>query len=214
LVADLESIVQPLRELLESKNRVRDDTLQRARDLTRLCANSIRATHRQQFDQARDLLEQARGLAVEMCEAVSAHGDLYVAGYTQDALKEYAEACITLAVVTDQPIPGAQELNVEAATYLNGLAEAVGELRRHVLDLIRLDRVDRAEEILAIMDEAYWQLVTLDFPSAITGNLRRNTDMVRGVLERTRADLTTSQEQLRLREAISRFEGNLNVQSG
>lgn len=212
-MADLDSIVQPLRELLETKNQVRDETLRRARDLTRLCANSIRATHRRQFDQARALLEEASRLGTEMCDAVSCHGDLYVAGYTQDALKEYAEACITLAVVTDQPIPSAEALRMEAAAYLNGLAEAMGEMRRHVLDLIRLDEVDRAEEVLAIMDEAYWQLVTVDFPSAITGNLRRNTDMVRGVLERTRADLTTSQEQLRLRQAISRFEASLNAES-
>jgi len=118
-----------------------------------------------------------------------------------------------LAVVTEAPIPDAQALGVEPAAYLNGLAEAMGEMRRHALDLMRQDQVERAEAVLAIMDEAYWQLVTVDFPDAITGHLRRNTDMVRGVLERTRADLTTSQEQLRLRQAISRFEATLNADS-
>ncbi|NPV09605.1 MAG: haloacid dehalogenase [Anaerolineae bacterium] len=212
-MADLESIVQPLRELLETKNQIRDETLGRARVLTRLCANSIRATHRQEFEQARSLLEQARQLALEMRDATADHSDLYLAGYTQDALREYAEASITLAVVMDRPIPSAGDLSVDAPAYLNALAEAVGEMRRHVLDLIRRDQMDRAEAVLAIMDEAYWQLVTVDFPSAITGNLRHNTDMVRGVLERTRADLTTSQEQLRLRQAIRRFEANLNAHS-
>ncbi len=210
-MADLDSIVQPLRQLLETKNQVRDDTLKRSRDLIRLCANSIRATHRGEFDNARDLLDQARRLGEQMQADVADHPDLYYTGYTQDALKEYAEGCITLAVVTEAAIPDAQTLGVEPAAYLNGLAEAMGEMRRHSLDLMRQDQVERAEAVLAIMDEAYWQLVTVDFPDAITGHLRRNTDMVRGVLERTRADLTTSQEQLRLRQAISRFEATLNA---
>ncbi len=212
-MADLDSIVQPLRRLLETKNQIRDETLTRSRELIRLCANSIRATHRGEFDQARTLLEQARRLGEQMQADVADHPDLYYTGYTQDALKEYAEGCITLAVVTEAPIPDAQALGVEPAAYLNGLAEAMGEMRRHALDLMRQDQVERAEAVLAIMDEAYWQLVTVDFPDAITGHLRRNTDMVRGVLERTRADLTTSQEQLRLRQAISRFEATLNADS-
>lgn len=212
-MADLESIVQPLRKLLEAKSGVRDNTLTRSRELIRLCANSIRATHRTEFETARGLLAQARELGGQMQADIADHPDLFYTGYTQDALKEYAEACITLAVVTDAPIPDAQALGVEPAAYLNGLAEAMGEMRRHALDLIRQDQVDRAEAVLAIMDEAYWQLVTVDFPDAITGHLRRNTDMVRGVLERTRADLTTSQEQLRLRQAISRFEATLHADS-
>lgn len=212
-MADLESIIQPLRRLLEIKNQVRDNTLTRSRELIRLCANSIRATHRAEFEDARGLLEQARRLGEQMRADIADHPDLYYAGYTQDALKEYAEACITLAVVTDAPIPGAEDLGVEAAAYLNGLAEAMGEMRRHALDLMRQDQTDRAEAVLAVMDEAYGQLVSVDFPDAITGHLRRNTDMVRGVLERTRADLTTSQEQLRLRQAISHFEATLNAES-
>ena len=212
-MADLGSIVQPLRRLLETKNQVRDATLTHSRDLVRLCANSIRATHRLEFDQAQALLDQAGQLGQQMRADTAGHPDLYYAGYTQDSLKEYAEACITLAAVMDRPIPSAEDLGVEAATYLNGLAEAMGEMRRHVLDLLRQDQVERAETILALMDEAYWQLVTVDFPDVITGDLRRRTDMVRGVLERTRADLTTSQEQLRLRQAISRLEATLHADS-
>lgn len=209
-MASLEGVVQALRERLEVKNRVRDATLNRSRDLTRLCANSIRATHRANFDQATDLLRQATALAAEMMGEVDGHVDLLFAGYTQDALKELAEAHITYAIVTDGPLPTPEELGVQAPAYLNGLAEAMGEMRRHVLDLIREERLERAEAVLAIMDEAFWQLVTVDFPSAITGDLRRRTDMVRGVLERTRADLTTAQEQLRLRLALQQFEEKLS----
>jgi len=202
----LDSIVQSLRAQLEVKNEVREATFNRSRNLIRLCANSIRATHRTEFGQTRELLRQASDLASEMRLAVAEHPDLYFAGYTQDALKEYAEANITYAVITGDPIPLPAALHVEPPAYLNGLAEAVGELRRHVLDLIREERLARAEEMLAVMDEAFWLLVTVDFPSAITGDLRRSTDMVRGVLERTRADLTNAQGGTRLRAALEQFE--------
>jgi len=210
-VPDLDTIVQALQEELETKNRVREDTLTRSRELIRLCANSIRATHRADFESARALLEDAKTLASEMRQAVAKHQDIYFAGYAQDALKEFAEANITYAIITGQPAPAPEALGVEAPAYLNGLAEAMGELRRHVLDLIRKDEMARAEHILTIMDEVYWLLATVDFPSAVTGGLRRSTDMVRSVLERTRADLTTSQEQARLRAALIRVEAKLDA---
>lgn len=210
-MSSLDDIVHGLRQKLEVKNAVRDATLGRSRELIRLSANSIRASHRGDFDQAQALLSQARDLAREMREAVADHRDLYYAGYTQDALKELAEAHITYAIIRDEPLPAADTLQIEPPAYLNGLGEAMGEMRRHVLDLIREARLERAEAVLTIMDEAYWHLVTIDFPSAITSDLRRTTDMVRGVLERTRADLTTSQEGARLRDALQRFEERLSA---
>lgn len=210
-MSSLDETMQGLRRRLDVKNAVRDATLGRARELTRLSANSIRASHRGDFEQARALLVQARELASEMRAAVADHPDLYYTGYTQDALKELAEAHITYAIIRDDPVPSADELQMEPPAYLNGLGEAMGEMRRHVLDLIREDKLDRAEAVLSIMDEAYWHLVSIDFPSAITSDLRRTTDMVRGVLERTRADLTTSQEGARLRDALKRFEERLGA---
>jgi len=137
---------------------------------------------------------------------VADYADLYYAGYTQDALKELAEANITYALITDRPLPDPDELGVEYAAYLNGLGEAAGELRRHVLDLIRHGELERGEEILSMMDDIYGVLVTIDFPNAITGGLRRTTDMVRGVLERTRGDLTMSLRQEKLQQALRDFE--------
>ena len=209
-VPSLDNIVRSLREQLDAKNQVRDATLDRSRNLIRLCANAIRATHRAEFERTQELLQQASTLATEMRQAIAGYPDLYFAGYTQDALKEFAEANITYAIITDRPLPTPETLEVEPPAYLKGLAEAMGELRRHSLDLIRQDRVERAEYVLSIMDEAYGLLATVDFPSAITGDLRRSTDMVRGVLERTRADLTTAQEQMRLREALRQFEERLH----
>ncbi len=205
----LESIVGHIVDELTTKNRVRDATLQRSRELIRFCANSIRATHRREYDLARELLAQAKAAAARMREDAAAYGDVYHAGYTQDALKELVEAAVTLAVVTGQSLPEPDELEVEYAAYLNGLGEAAGEFRRFALDSIRRGEIDRAEELLATMDEIYSQLVTVDFPDSLTGGLRRTTDMVRGVTERTRGDLTTAARQEKLQATLRRFERRL-----
>ncbi|MFQ5814395.1 MAG: haloacid dehalogenase, partial [Anaerolineae bacterium] len=136
---------------------------------------------------------------------------LYYAGYTQDALKELAEASITYALITDEPLPDPDDLEIEYAPYLNGLGEAVGEMRRYVLDIIRRGQTERAEEMLSAMDDIYAVLVTMDFPDAITRRLRRTTDMVRGVLERTRGDLTMAMRQDKLQEALRAFEERVSA---
>ena len=207
---NLETITEKIRTNFEAKNKVRDETLRLSRELIRHCANSIRATHRSEFENATELLATAKALASEMVNGVADYADLYHAGYTQDALKEFAEASITYAVITDRPLPDPDELGVEYAAYLNGLGEAAGELRRHVLDLIRHGDLERGEEILSMMDDIYSVLVTIDFPNAITGGLRRTTDMVRGVLERTRGDLTMSLRQEKLQQALRDFEERVN----
>jgi translin len=210
LLENLETIAEKIRTNFEAKNKVRDEALQLSRELIRHCANAIRAIHRAEFENATGLLATAKALASEMVDGVADYADLYYAGYTQDALKEFAEANITYALITDRPLPDPDELGVEYAAYLNGLGEAAGELRRHVLDLIRHGELERGEEILSMMDDIYGVLVTIDFPNAITGGLRRTTDMVRGVLERTRGDLTMSLRQEKLQQALRDFEERVN----
>jgi translin len=207
---NLETIAEKIRTNFEAKNKVRDETLRLSRELIRHCANAIRATHRGEFENAVGLLTTAKALASEMVDGVADYADLYHAGYTQDALKEFAEASITYALITNRPLPDPDELGVEYAAYLNGLGEAAGELRRHVLDLIRHGELERGEEILSMMDDIYGVLVTIDFPNAITGGLRRTTDMVRGVLERTRGDLTMNLRQEKLQQALRNFEERVN----
>lgn len=203
---NLGSIIEGIRETLIAKNAARDATLARSRELIRLCSLSIRATHREDFDEAEKLLQEARSAAGLMKAAISDHADLYHTGYTQDALKEVVEATAVLAMVQGRPLPTPDEVGVESAAYLNGLAEAASELRRHALDVIRRDRLDEAERLLAAMDDIYGQLVTMDFPDAITGGLRRTTDVLRSVLERTRGDLTTTLQQEKLKKALQEFE--------
>jgi translin len=202
---ELQTIIDSICEGFEAKNAIRDETLRRSRELIRYCANSIRASHRDDFDDARSLLATGRAAAAEMAADVHQYPDLFYAGYTQDALKELAEAHITYALITGEALPTPEELGVEPPAYLNGLAEAVGEARRYVLDRLRRGDVATGERLLAVMDDVYSLLITVDFPDAITGGLRRNTDMVRGVLERTRGDLTTAVRQEEMKAALRDF---------
>lgn len=202
----LDNIIEQIRSTFTERNAARDLTLNRSRELIRYCSLTIRATHREEFDEAEKLLDQAKQFAAAMKADIANHPALYYTGYTQDALKELTEACVVLAIVCDRPIPSPAEIEVDEAAYLNGLAEAASELRRRCLDLIRQERNAEAERMLMAMDDIYAELVTIDFPDAITGGLRRTTDTLRAVLERTRGDLTTTLQQEKLQKALQEFQ--------
>jgi translin len=174
--------------------------------LIRLCATAIRASHRDEWDTAHDLLAQADTLASDIQATVVRYPDLLYAGYTQDALKELVEAHVTLALASSTPVPEPETLKVSYPAYLNGVCEAASEMRRRCLDEMRRGNMAEAERLLEAMDEVYDLLVTFDFPDAITGGLRRRVDQLRGVLERTRGDLTNSLRQDRLIRALHDFE--------
>jgi len=207
----LNAICDTVRGQLSSKDTARDQAVKRSRELIRHCSESIRAIHRRDWDVADAKLVVVRDFADEMKQGVAGFPDLYHSGYTQDALKEVVEAFATYAIIRNQALPTIDSLAVEASTYLKGLAEAATELRRFILDILRRadGESDEAERLLAWMDAIYDQLVTFDFPDAITYGLRRQTDIVRGVLERTRGDLTMTLRQQRLQDALHRFESRV-----
>lgn len=205
LTDNLESIADQIRESLSAKDAAREKVLPLCRKTIRNCANAIRAVHRREFDQAKELLRSARNLLSEAEQGISAHGELGYTGFVRDAQKEFAEGSITLAMVTGNRLPDPDELGIDVAAYLNGMGEAVGELRRYLLDSMRRGDLSQGEELLSAMDDIYNTLVTMDFPDAITGGLRRTTDMVRGVLERTRSDLTLAIGQKGLVDKLADF---------
>jgi len=209
---NLTTISEGIRAAFVTKNAARDEAVNRSRELVRHCSESIRAIHRREWDKASDKMATAKAAANDLTKGLANYPDLYHAGYTQDALKEVVEAFCTYAIVRGLPLPTPQELNVENDTFLNGLAEADTELRRFILDILRREDGDthEAERLLEAMDDIYDELVTFDFPDAITGGLRRQTDIVRGVLERTRGDLTTTLQQQRLQAALKRAEQSSN----
>jgi len=209
LTDNLESIADQIRQTFSAKDAAREKALPLCREVIRHCSQAIRAVHRQEFDQAEEQLQSARNLLNEAKQAVTIYSELSNTSFIRDAQKEFAEGNITLALVTGKITPTPDELDIDPAAYLNGLGEAVGELRRYLLDSMRRGDLSRGEELLSAMDDVYSILITMDFPDAITGGLRRTTDMVRGVLERTRSDLTLVMRQNELENKLKRFEGNI-----
>jgi translin len=202
-------ISERVRLEFDARNHARDEALVQARQLTRHAAHTIRAIHRSEHEAAAEELSQARELVRTLKVGLAAYPELYYAGYTQDAIKEFAEASITCALVENRLLPTPEELGVEAAIYMNGSAEAIGEMRRRCLDILRQGYSEEAERLLNCMDEIYALLVTLDYPDAVTYGLRRQTDVVRGIIERTRADLTTSLREQKLQHTMQELMARL-----
>jgi len=206
---NLESIAEQIRKSLSVKDEAREKMLPLCRDSIRHSSNAIRAVHRQEFKQASELLQKARSLITDAEKAVAGTRELASTGLIRDAHKEFAEATITLALVNGKDLPNPKVLGVDAAAYLNGMGEAVGEMRRYLLDSMRRGDLSRGEELLGVMDDIYSTLVTMDYPDAITSGLRRTTDMVRGVLERTRSDLTLTIRQQELEKKLQNLPDNI-----
>ncbi len=203
---ELEGVVEDIRVDFEAKHAAREVGLAACRQALRHSANAVRAVHRNDFAAAEALLHQASDLLESARAALADHPDIYHAGFVHDAQKEYAEGCTTLALIAGRPLPGPKELKVENGAYLNGLGEAVGELRRHLLDALRSGDFSDCEVCLGNMDDIYSLLVTFDYPEAITSGLRRTADAVRGILERTRGDLTLALRQRDLEHKLDEFE--------
>lgn len=199
-------ITEKAKQIFDERTGARDRALVQARQLTRVCAHTIRAIHRSEVEPAHELLKEAHTLVQQIQKDLANYPDLYFAGYTQDAIKEFSEASLTCAIIEHENLPTPEELGIEYNTYINGLAECIGELRRRCLDILRQGYSEEAERLLTNMDDIYDFLVTMDYPDAVTNGLRRQTDLVRGIIERTRADLTQSLREQHLQEALLEFE--------
>ena len=206
----LESIANQIREKFDNRTAMRDQALAEARQLTRACSLAIRAVHRGDKEVMEGHLRDAQALADKLRNDLANHPDLFFAGYTQDALKEFVEASVACALIQDQPLQTPEELHVVEATFLNGLAEVVGELRRRILDILRSGYSEEAERLLGYMDEIYSVLVTMDYPDAITNGLRRQTDLARGIVEKTRGDVTFSLRAEFLTQTIKQLSTQMN----
>jgi len=210
---DLDALTDALHERFDAKTAARERALPAARRSIRASANAIRAVHRGEFETARSLITDSRAALNEGMDGVTDHPDVRFAGYLLDAEKEYAEANLTYALVAGEELPAPDALGVGDAPYLNGLAEAIGEGRRHILDLLRAGDVVRAETTLNTLEDMYGVLVTMDYPDAITMNLRRSTDVARSLIEKTRGDLSIAFVQRDLHDALERHAEALRERS-
>ncbi|MGH2821365.1 MAG: haloacid dehalogenase [Actinomycetota bacterium] len=206
---DLSDLSKSLRDHFDAKTQARERGMASCRNAIRACGNAIRALHRYEIDSATTLVSDAQTQLDDAREALADQPDVLHGGFVHDAQKELAEARITLALVTDDAFPTPEGLDLPPSAFVKGMAEAMGEIRRQILDLMRHGELKRCEELLGAMDDMYYVLVSMDYPDGITGGLRRLTDVARSIIERTRGDFTTSMIQNALREALDAHAANL-----
>ena len=211
MIENIDDIGCEVRAHFDAADAAREKGLALARDITRASAETIRAIHRREYDTAQQRLEATRETVDSLQAALAEHPDLWNAGFVHDAVKEHAEAVLTLALVRGEQPPSPSALGVPVPAYINGLAEAVGEGRRYILDAIREGGDHGAcERLLDAMDAIYQLLVTIDYPHAVTKGLRQRTDAARGIIERTRGDFTLSQRQAALQRALRDLEARID----
>jgi len=207
---ELDAVAAAAREFLDREDERREEALEFSRQVIRTASAIIKHAHRDEHDEARALLAEAGEAVAEMNVRLQASPSLWFAGFVTDALKEFAEAHLTFRIVRGEPLPTPEDIGVSPATYLNGLAEAIGEMRRHALDLIRMGEPQRAEAVLDEMDDHYTLLMGFDYPEAVTLGLRRRTDAARGLVERTRGDVTNALQQARLEAKMAQFQARID----
>ena len=207
LTENLDGFADRIRADLEKKDAAREKVLPLCRELIRYASITIRAIHRQEFESAKTLLAEGRKVRGALADAILEWEELRYHGFVRDAQKEYTEASAVFALVRGEPLPDPADLQVDYTAYLNGLGDTVGELRRYLLDSMRRGDFSRCEELLSAMDDIYTTLVTMDFPDAITGGLRHTTDQVRGILEKTRGDVTLAVTQKELENKLDQKQG-------
>lgn len=199
---DLSQIESDVRDELDSKYTAREAAIRLGRPIIQASSKAIRALHRNEHDTARELMDEAKGLVDELRSALVGHDDLARSPLSYDAVKEYAEAELTAALLAQEPLPSPADLGIHAVPYLKGLGEAVGEQRRRLLDQLRKGDLGGAESTFEDMEVVHDLLTSLDYPDGMTAGLRRTTDVARSLIERSRADLTTTIVQERLRSQL------------
>jgi translin len=206
----LKDISDNIRARFDVMDKAREGALSASRKVTRNAGDSIKAIHRGEWEQAETLMGETRALNDGLHDSLNDFPSVYYSGYVEDAQVEFVEVSILYAVLRDRPLPTPADLRVENTAYLKGLGDATGELRRHILDLIRKGRPEEGEKYLDIMDEFYTEMMSFDYPDAIMHGLRKKTDVARSLIERTRGDLTNALEIKGLHESMERFGKKLH----
>ncbi|WMW21484.1 haloacid dehalogenase [Methanolobus mangrovi] len=210
----INNISSRIKDKFEEKDKARESTLAISRDVVRNCRTAMYSIHKKDFKKASSLIEKAAEMLGKMNSLLQTHPDIYYAGFLEHAQQEFVECTIVYGILNkeneDGTIPGPEELNVSDVAYLNGLGDVSGELRRHILDLIRKGQPEEGESHLRLMEDIHNCLMMFDYPDAMTHGLRHKTDTTRSIIEKTRGDLTNAIRQQKLEKAMKEFESRIN----
>lgn len=206
---NLSDILGKVRTEIEADDRVRENVLPLSREAVRMCSLSIKEAHRENYDEASRLVREASRITGEAAAHVSKSDFISKSRMLDTAYQELTEACNVVSILKDGEFTEPGDYDIPARPYLTGLADVVGELRRAVLDSLRNDNLTRAEKLLSKMEEILDELNAIDFPNALIPDLRRKCDVARGLIERTRGDVTASVQQEKLIRELKGFESGI-----
>ncbi len=212
MLSRIDEYADAAREQIEQIHLHREAAYTTSRKVVQSASATIKQVHRGEWDEAEVALAQTRELYDQMMAAVEASPEVGLGGFVADAGREYVEAALVTALIRDGELPGPEDIGVESTQWLNGIGDTVGELRRHVLDLIRGSRVDEAEIFLAAMDEMYQTIMSFDYPNSVTNGLRGRSDAARVLVDRTRGDLTNALRQARLEQRMVELAEKLKLE--
>jgi len=205
----LEEIIKKAAEDLKAREKARDEAYSRARRARVLSKQAILLLHNGDREKAASNLDEAGALLNEIRVYSEEYLEIGFYDAVEAARQEYAEASILLGLNTGKGYPSPELLGLNYKSYLLGLADVPGELRRQTLDLLRAGDLVAAEENLETMEEIYRHLSKVDEVSLLLKGLRRKLDVARSVTERTRAEITTEASRERLRKQLKKVEDKL-----
>jgi translin len=202
----LEDLVKRGAEELRLRDKALDTVMARARRARILSKQAILKLHTDEKSEAKKRLEEASSLIVKMNEIIKKNPELARFDQVSAAKEEYSEASIIMSLMKSGEFPDPTELGVPITSYLLGLGDVPGELRRQALDALRVGNMETAEARLSMMEEIYLSLMTMEEAPLLKG-LRRKMDITRGVIERTRSEVTAEAGRRKLRESVERLTG-------
>ena len=194
----LEKNFKKIRFELDKANGIREKILNLSRESIRKSSIAIKHLHRGEYDLADKLITENHSLIHEINNLGSEMKPIRF-GMLLTSNQEYVESIFLQAFLRKKPYPNFEDLKVPHLSYLHGLTDFVGELRRVILDTLRQDKdIEIAIEALDLMDDLYSLLLSIDYPDSLTFNLRKKTDFVRNITEKTRGDVTLAINRLQL----------------
>ncbi len=205
-IESLREVVEGIDDKLDDKDTVRELVMKSSRAIRRISKNVIQEIHR--GENCKGKLQEALEEVTKIKSIVDDHPELYHAGFLRNGFQELAEAHILLAISKGEEPKSPEELEITPSSYVLGLADVVGELRRMVLDELSEGNVEKAREIHEKMEEIKNMIMEFDYPNAVLP-IRNKQDMARNLVEKTRGDITNSMENERLREKMEELKQEL-----
>ncbi|AFS82120.1 translin family protein [Candidatus Nitrosopumilus sediminis] len=180
----------------------REFLLKNTREIVILCSKSIIAVHKGDLKTGKNNLKQAEILLKKYKKKATEGLKRYLITPEQ----EFVEAACLIAIVERKEIPSDKKLAVMPESYVLGLLDCVGELKRQVFDKIRIDKIDEATRIFEVMENLYLQLYTFSMYDKVVKEARRKIDVNRILVDDVRSVITEEKRRTELIKILQRLE--------